>query len=289
HDGLYSIQLTSPTDSTAPAQDSFKLSLLIDSSNVQGQSHPVGQAVGSDPATGTADIVYHADSTGSALTADTLLAVEDGKGEAVLVSNPGNDLLEGGHGMDTVSYATAKAGVVVDLNLVGQQDTGGGGLDTLVRIDNLIGSDYHDTLIGNANDNVLIGGRGDDLLTGGGGNDTFVWQKGDTGHDTVTDFTPGADHLDLSQLLQGDGGAAASLDDFLHFKVSAAGGTVVSTIEVSSVAGAAPSQTIDLAGVDLAQHYGVTAGAGGLIASGHDTATIINGMLNDHSLKVDTV
>ena len=289
HDGLYSIQLTSTTDSTAPAQDSFKLSLLIDSSNVQGQSHPGGQTVGSDPATGTADIVYHADSTGSALTADTLLAVEDGKGEAVLVSSPGNDLLEGGHGIDTVSYATAKAGVVVDLNLVGQQDTGGGGLDTLVRIDNLIGSDYHDTLIGNANDNVLIGGRGDDLLTGGGGNDTFVWQKGDTGHDTVTDFTPGADHLDLSQLLQADAGAAASLDDFLHFKVSAAGGTVVSTIEVSSVAGAAPSQTIDLAGVDLAQHYGVTAGAGGLIASGHDTATIINGMLNDHSLKVDTV
>lgn len=289
HDGLYSIQLTSTTDSTAPAQDSFKLSLLIDSSNVQGESHPGGQTVGSDPATGTADIVYHADSTGSALTADTLLAVEDGKGEAVLVSSPGNDLLEGGHGIDTVSYATAKAGVVVDLNLVGQQDTGGGGLDTLVRIDNLIGSDYHDTLIGNASDNVLIGGRGDDLLTGGGGNDTFVWQKGDTGHDTVTDFTPGADHLDLSQLLQADGGAAASLDDFLHFKVSAAGGTVVSTIEVSSVAGAAPSQTIDLAGVDLAQHYGVTAGAGGLIASGHDTATIINGMLNDHSLKVDTV
>ncbi len=289
HDGLYSIQLTSTTDSTAPAQDSFKLSLLIDSSNAQGQSHPGGQTVGSDPATGTADIVYHADSTGSALTADTLLAVEDGKGEAVLVSSPGNDLLEGGHGIDTVSYATANAGVVVDLNLVGQQDTGGGGLDTLVRIDNLIGSDYHDTLIGNASDNVLIGGRGDDLLTGGGGNDTFVWQKGDTGHDTVTDFTPGADHLDLSQLLQADGGAAASLDDFLHFKVSAAGGTVVSTIEVSSVAGAAPSQTIDLAGVDLAQHYGVTAGAGGLIASGHDTATIINGMLNDHSLKVDTV
>jgi len=289
HDGLYSIQLTSTTDSTAPAQDSFKLSLLIDSSNVQGESHPGGQTVGSDPATGTADIVYHADSTGSALTADTLLAVEDGKGEAVLVSSPGNDLLEGGHGIDTVSYATAKAGVVVDLNLVGQQDTGGGGLDTLVRIDNLIGSYYHDTLIGNASDNVLIGGRGDDLLTGGGGNDTFVWQKGDTGHDTVTDFTPGADHLDLSQLLQADGGAAASLDDFLHFKVSAAGGTVVSTIEVSSVAGAAPSQTIDLAGVDLAQHYGVTAGAGGLIASGHDTATIINGMLNDHSLKVDTV
>jgi hypothetical protein len=26
-----------------------------------------------------------------------------------------------------------------------------------------------------------------------------------------------------------------------------------------------------------------------MVAGGHDTATIISGMLNDHSLKVDTV
>ena len=56
-----------------------------------------------------------------------------------------------------------------------------------------------------------------------------------------------------------------------------------------AVAGAAPTQTIELAGVDLAHHYGVTAGAGGVISAGADTATVINGMLNDHSLKVDTV
>ncbi|WP_312155042.1 type I secretion C-terminal target domain-containing protein, partial [Pseudomonas sp.] len=195
----------------------------------------------------------------------------------------------------------------IDLNVAGQQNTGGGGLDSWVSIENLIGSDDHDTLIGNGADNllsgglgndvlkggagndILIGGPGDDTLTGGSGNDTFVWQKGDSGHDRVTDFTPGSDHLDLSQLLQGENATAASLDDYLHFKVSGTGSNVVSTIEVSSVAGATPTQTIDLAGVDLAQHYGVSAGAGGLIASGHDTATIINGMLNDHSLKVDNV
>ncbi len=140
-----------------------------------------------------------------------------------------------------------------------------------------------------AGDDVLIGGRGDDTLTGGPGADTFLWQLGDTGHDVVTDFTPGTDRLDLSQLLQGENATSASLDDYLHFKVTGSGASVVSTIEVSSVAGAAPSQTIDLAGVDLAQHCGVTAGSGGVIAAGADTATIINGMLNDHSLKVDTV
>ncbi|MCP8635849.1 retention module-containing protein [Pseudomonas mosselii] len=230
-----------------------------------------------------------------------------GDGNDLLIGGPGNDLLDGGAGNDTASYARASSGVTVDLGHVGQQNTVGAGLDTLTGIENLVGSDYNDTLTGNDGDNllnggagndvlrggagndILIGGRGDDTLTGGSGNDTFVWQKGDTGHDTVTDFTPGSDRLDLSQLLQGENATSASLDDYLHFKVSGSGGNVVSTIEVSSVAGAAPTQTIDLAGVDLAQHYGVAAGAGGLIAAGHDTATIITGMLNDHSLKVDTV
>ncbi|QXI37165.1 retention module-containing protein [Pseudomonas xantholysinigenes] len=234
-------------------------------------------------------------------------SLHGGDGNDLLIGGPGNDLLDGGAGNDTASYARATAGVTVDLGHVGPQNTVGAGQDTLTGIENLIGSDYNDTLIGNDGDNllnggagndvlrggagndILIGGRGDDTLTGGSGNDVFVWQKGDTGHDTVTDFTPGSDRLDLSQLLQGENATSASLDDYLHFKVSGTGGNVVSTIEVSSVAGAAPTQTIDLAGVDLAQHYGVAAGAGGVIAAGHDTATIINGMLNDHSLKVDTV
>ncbi|KIQ59067.1 type I secretion C-terminal target domain-containing protein, partial [Pseudomonas fluorescens] len=110
-----------------------------------------------------------------------------------------------------------------------------------------------------------------------------------SGHDVITDFTPGVDKLDLSQLLQGENGSAASLDDYLHFTVSGSGASVTTSIDVSALAGATPSQTIDLAGVNLASHYGVTPGAGGMIAGGADTATIINGMLNDHSLKVDTV
>ncbi|WP_414923008.1 beta strand repeat-containing protein, partial [Pseudomonas sp. IT-P294] len=257
---------------------------------------------------GTGNNVINAGDGNDVLTAGSgNNELHGGAGNDLLFSGPGNDLLDGGPGIDTVSYAHATAGVTVDLSLTTAQNTGGAGTDTLTGIENLVGSNFNDSLTGDSHNNVINGGLGDDILNGGGGDDiligglgnntltggpgadTFQWLKGNSGHDVVTDFTPGTDKLDLSQLLQGENGTAASLDDYLHFKVVGSGASVVTSIDVSAMAGAAPNQTIDLAGVNLASHYGVTPGAGGVIAGGHDTATIINGMLNDHSLKVDTV
>ncbi|WP_454870516.1 retention module-containing protein [Pseudomonas lini] len=230
-----------------------------------------------------------------------------GAGNDLLFSGAGNDLLDGGTGNDTANYAHATAGVTADLNLLTPQNTLGAGTDTLTGIENLTGSNFNDSLMGDNNSNIINGGLGNDVLNGGGGDDfligglgnntltggsgadTFQWLKGNSGHDVITDFTPGTDKLDLSQLLQGENGTSASLDDYLHFTVSGSGASVITSIDVSAMAGATPNQTIDLAGVNLASHYGVTPGADGVIAGGHDTATIINGMLNDHSLKVDTV
>ncbi|AVD89150.1 retention module-containing protein [Pseudomonas sp. SWI44] len=337
HDGVYSIHLVNPSNASgnSKAAENYKLSLVVDYANAENGAQHSGYTMSEhhgSGASGTLDLTYQGNATHNGSSAnDVLLAGEGndtlngnnghdvlvggagndslygGNGDDLLIGGAGNDVLDGGNGIDTASYASATGPITVNLSMDGAQNTGGAGVDTLARIENLIGSDYGDTLIGSSGDNVLdgglgndmlnggsgqdtlIGGPGNDTLTGGIGNDTFVWHKGDAGHDTVTDFTPGSDHLDLSQLLQGEHATAASLDDYLHFKVSGTGTNVVSTIEVSSVAGAPPTQTIDLAGVDLAQHYGVTAGAGGVISAGPDTATIINGMLNDHSLKVDTV
>ena len=238
---------------------------------------------------------------------DTLHA---GAGNDVLDGGLGKNLIDGGDGIDTVSYQSATAGVTVDLSQAGYQDTQGAGLDKLVSIENMIGSNYDDKLIGDAHDNIiqggagndrlggglgndtLIGGPGDDILTGGAshgeGNNTFVWQKGDFGHDLVTDFHA-LDKLDLSQLLQGEQASADSLESFLQFKVVGNGSNLISTIEVSSVANGPVTATIDLLHYDLAGRYGVNTGDTGLVASGHDTASIINGMLGDHTLKVDTV
>ncbi|WP_095058963.1 retention module-containing protein [Pseudomonas sp. Irchel s3f7] len=229
-----------------------------------------------------------------------------GAGDDLLYSGPGADVLDGGTGIDTASYAHATAGVTVNLGTLVGQNTFGAGTDTLTSIENLIGSNFNDNLTGDNNSNVitgglgndvlkgeggddlLIGGMGNNTLSGGAGTDTFQWLNGNSGHDLITDFTPGTDKLDLSQLLQGENSTTASLDDYLHFTVTGSGASLLTSINVSATAGAIPNQTIDLAGVDLADHYGVTPGAGGLVG-GADTATIINGMLNDHTLKVDTV
>jgi Ca2+-binding RTX toxin-like protein len=100
-----------------------------------------------------------------------------------LYAGSGDNVLDGAGGTDRVLYALATAGVTVSLASSGAQNTGGSGLDTLVSIEQLIGSDYADTLTGNAGANVLGGGAGDDTLNGGAGTDTL---SGGTGADTMT-------------------------------------------------------------------------------------------------------
>ena len=63
------------------------------------------------------------------------------------------------------------------------------------------GTAGRDVLVGTAGDDVIIGGIGADLLTGGAGGDKFVFKSLRDAGDSITDFTPYADKLDLSTLL----------------------------------------------------------------------------------------
>ena len=86
-----------------------------------------------------------------------------GNGDDVLGGGDQDDRLDGGQGTDTASYRSAAAGVIVDLTLA-TQNTGGAGTDTLISIENLIGSDHADNLIGSSARNLIEGGDGDDFM-----------------------------------------------------------------------------------------------------------------------------
>jgi Ca2+-binding RTX toxin-like protein len=93
-------------------------------------------------------------------------------GDDTLQGGGGGDRLIGADGVDTASYAGSTAGVTVNLTA----GTGSGGAaegDTLIDIENLIGSAHADTLLGNAQANVLSGEGGEDTLWGGGGADVL--------------------------------------------------------------------------------------------------------------------
>ena len=81
----------------------------------------------------------------------------------------GNDYLDGGADSDMVDYASAGAGVTV--NLATGTTSGGAGVDTLLQFEDLRGSSFADTLTGNALGNYIEGGAGNDRLDGGLGAD----------------------------------------------------------------------------------------------------------------------
>lgn len=73
----------------------------------------------------------------------------------------------------------------------------------LVKV--ITGTAANDRLVGSAGDDQLIGGGGADKLTGGAGDDVFTYTAISDARDTILDFMPGADRIDLRALLAGIG------------------------------------------------------------------------------------
>jgi len=80
--------------------------------------------------------------------------------------------LDGGAGIDLITYSAFKTPVRVDLGL-GQQATG---VLKLQGFENVVGGVVDDVLLGSSADNRLEGGGGDDWIVGGPGLDTAVFR-----------------------------------------------------------------------------------------------------------------
>lgn len=72
-------------------------------------------------------------------------------------------------------------------------------------VNTINGTPGPDTIIGTDLDDIIVGSQGRDTLTGGGGSDRFVYNSIIESGDTITDFTPGFDKIDLSAVLDGLG------------------------------------------------------------------------------------
>jgi len=110
-----------------------------------------------------------------------------GAGDDFLSGGIGNNVIDGGDGFDIAGYSTSAIGVHVSLAIAGPQDTGLGS-DTLVAIEELLGSPFDDQLTGSSGNDILVGRDGDDYLDGGLGADSM---NGGVGDDTYVVDDPG--------------------------------------------------------------------------------------------------
>ncbi|QQS10754.1 MAG: hypothetical protein IPK81_14025 [Rhodospirillales bacterium] len=164
-------------------------------------------------------------------------------GDDTLVGGADNDAhgdtLDGGAGSDTVSYAGTTIARVIHLDNLVVDDVelsygtvaDGSGVDTIVSVENAIGTSAADTIYGTDGQNVLAGGEGNDLLygglgadglKGGAGNDVYYFRaaEGTTyagdGRDVVLDAVTIRREIDLREV---GGTPTLSLPEAFEFTV----------------------------------------------------------------------
>jgi Ca2+-binding RTX toxin-like protein len=107
-------------------------------------------------------------------------------GNDTLIGGTGANLLDGGAGTDTASYAGSAFGMLVAISGSNSNGValslGSTDGDSLISIENIIGSNFADNISGSAIANVISGGGGDDFISGDGGADSL---NGGAGIDTA--------------------------------------------------------------------------------------------------------
>ena len=274
-----------------------------------------------------AGFLIEAIGVGSGPALENLNSVDSGAGNATIVpngglaqvladlnplyapNNVGDDVINGGSENDIIfgdsihadnvdggwaAFVAANAGLTNSQlsNLIANNHANFGLEGSVGGNDILNGGAGNDILYGQGGNDTLIGSLGDDLLIGGSGHDTYQWLAGESGTDTVQGFVHNfngnaqGDRLDFSQLLSGEHAQAGDIGDLLSFiDISTTNlggsGALDTVIKVSTTSAVDPAtsteQTIVLQDVNLFASYG----------AGVNEASVILGMLNDGSLKVD--
>lgn len=138
------------------------------------------------------------------------ITLDGGAGDDRLVGSWGSDTIIGGEGVDTLDFSGAASKVDVDLLKGTVSRDGHGGRDTVMGVENLIGSAFADRLIGDAGANRIDGGDGADRISGGDGDDELLGGGGD-------DHIDGDDGDDWVWAGEGDDMVKGGMgDDVIH-------------------------------------------------------------------------
>ncbi|WJN59968.1 hypothetical protein OH686_14530 [Pseudomonas sp. SO81] len=221
------------------------------------------------------------------------ISIENATGSSYadyIAGNSSNNILNGAAGSDTVNYATATSAVNVSLAISTAQVTGGGGTDTLISIENLIGSDFNDTLAGNSGNNTLNGAAGSDTVnyaaatsavnvslaistaqvTGGGGTDTLISIENLTGSDFSDTLAGNSGNNTLNGAAGSDTVSYATATSAVHVSLAIStaqvtgGGGTDTLISIENLSGSAHNDR--LTGDDAANK--LSGGAGNDILNG---------------------
>jgi Ca2+-binding RTX toxin-like protein len=162
---------------------------------------------------------------------DTLVDIQKVIGtpsDDLFIAGGGTEVLRGAGGTNTVNFSQnpdVALGHGVTVNLAaGTASDGLNVNDTLVHIQNVIGTPLNDVITANYAANVL---------TGNGGNDTFVFHPGDAAGDTVTDFHSG-DQLEFVGYGTAAQGATFTEVDATHWTINSADGAVHETLTLAN-------------------------------------------------------
>ncbi len=194
-----------------------------------------------------------------------------GGGNDTLTGGTEADSVDGAAGNDIVSYATASGAVTVILTDLAGGHTGGAssgadGSDTLIDVENIIGSNFADSLSGNNLANVLNGGLGIDAMSGGDGADTYY---ANVLNDTITEvnasLATGGNDVVYYTGTAGTCILGANLERLVLSGVSAFNGT--GNALANTIVGNSAANTLD---------GGIDALADALYGNGGDDIFIIN-------------
>jgi Ca2+-binding RTX toxin-like protein len=142
-----------------------------------------------------------------------------GNGNDRMVGGLGADAMNGGDGAhDLLDYSLGTSGIDINLTTGGTENGGGYAAgDLFSGVEDVIGTNFADRIQGDDLANTIVGGIGNDIIKGAGGLDvmsggtgadifSYFDYTGDAGadsgvgsgnRDTITDFTPGEDIIDL--------------------------------------------------------------------------------------------